>query len=135
MKKIIISILALVFTTAALAQKKGLQTCSADCTAKNKTGELSCKLTSKELHARKTTIIAGLKKDMLERKELTDGYAFRFKGSDEMIDRVTDFIKTERNCCDFFVFNLSIAGDKNELWLEMKGPEGSKDFVTDELGM
>jgi hypothetical protein len=105
------------------------------CCAKNKSGVLACKLSTPELRERKETVLASLKKQLVEKKELTDGYAFKFSGSDAMLDELTEFIKTERECCDFFTFNLSIAGDKNEIWLELRGVEGAKDFVTDELGL
>ncbi len=36
-----------------------------------------------------------------------------------MVDELTEFIKTERECCDFFTFNLAISGDKREVWLEL----------------
>lgn len=52
-----------------------------------------------------------------------------------MLDELIEFIKTERECCDFFTFNLSITGDKSEAWLELTGVEGAKDFVTTELGL
>lgn len=87
---------------------------SDECCAKNKTKTLSCKLTSPELQERKATVLASLKKQIKERKELKNGYAFRFDGSDSVVDELTTFIKTERNCCDFFIFNLSISGDKSE---------------------
>lgn len=112
-----------------------LSTSSPTSKATNKSGELSCKLTTQEMQKRKETVLASLKQQVKETKELPDGYAFKFDGSDKVIDELTEFIKSERHCCDFFVFNLSIAGDKSEAWLELTGPEGAKDFVTHELGL
>jgi len=94
---------------------------------------LVCKLPSKEMQERKLTVLASLKKQIIERKELPNGYAFRFDGSDNVLDELTEFIKTERECCSFFTFNLSVSGDKSELWLELTGVEGAKDFITQEL--
>jgi len=96
--------------------------------------KIACKLTTPELQARKETIIANLRKKVLEVKELQNGYAFRFDGSDSTIDQLTKFIKSERECCDFFTFNLSIRGDKSTAWLELTGEEGTKDFIRTELG-
>jgi len=84
---------------------------------------------------RKATVIANLQKELIEKKELKDGYAFKFKGTDAMVDELTSFIKTERECCSFFTFNLSVAGDKSAAWLELSGPEGAKDFIKTELGL
>ena len=110
-------------------------TCTVACEAANKNPEMACKLTSPELQERKATILASLKKQILERKELPMGYAYRFEGSDKMVDELTDFIKTERECCNFFTFNLSVSGDKSEAWMELKGPEGAKEFIKAELDL
>lgn len=97
--------------------------------------ELSCKLTTPALQKRRETIIAGLKEKIKERKELPDGFSFRFEGTDEMIDTLTDFIKTERLCCDFFDFSLKASGDASSAWLTLTGPEGAKEFMTAEMGL
>ena len=107
--------------------------CTDDCEATNKKGKLACKLTTPELRERKTTVIASLKKQLLEKKELKNGFAYKFIGSDAMVDELATFVKTERACCDFFIFNLSISGDKTEAWLEITGPKGAKEFIKTEL--
>ena len=126
-------ILALTMATLTNGQRKSI--CADDCEAKNKKGELTCKLTSPELRKRKETVIKSLKSQMLQKKELTSGYSYKFVGTDKMVDELTEFVKTERACCDFFVFNLSISGDKSEACLEITGPKGAKDFIKTELEM
>lgn len=108
--------------------------CSDDCIAKNKTGQMSCKLTTLELRERKETVIASLEQQIIEKKELKNGFAFKFLGTDKILDELTEFIKTERECCDFFTFAISVSGDKSEAWLELTGADGMKDFITAELG-
>lgn len=120
-------------TNKMITDKKTASVCTDDCEAKNKSAQLSCKLTSKEMQDRKATVLANLKKQMIEKKELANGFAYKFKGSDEMVDELTSFIKTERLCCDFFTFNLSISGDASEAWLELTGPENAKEFIKTEL--
>jgi hypothetical protein len=114
-------------------ETSAITVCSDDCKAQSKTGELSCKLTSPELQPRKATVLESLRKQVKEKKELKAGYAFKFPGTDKMLDELTEFIKTERECCDFFTFNLSVSGDKSEIWLELTGMEGAKDFIKTEL--
>ena len=142
MRAMFVSLMLLTIVTTASAQAKAKKAsskskavCSADCEAKSKVTGLSCKLTSPELQQRKQTVIASLKKQVLSKKELKNGYAFRFSGSDEVVDELIAFIKTERACCDFFVFNLSISGDKSEVWMEITGPKGAKEFITTEMTM
>jgi hypothetical protein len=105
------------------------------CTSGDKSNELSCKLTTPELRKRKATVLAGLTAQVKEKKELENGFAFRFAGTDEVLDELIEFVKTERECCDFFTFNLSISGDKSETWLELTATEGVKEFISTELGL
>jgi hypothetical protein len=146
-KLFIVSSFMLVFlalTIYGCSQKKSTKTtmskeketaCSDDCTAKNKVGQLTCKLTTPELRKRKETVIASLKQQIIEKKELKNGFAFKFLGTDKVLDELTEFIKTERACCDFITFGLSISGDKSEAWLELAGADGTKDFIKSELGL
>ena len=115
--------------------KKQAMTCTDPNCKANSNHMLVCTLTSSEMKERKATVIANLQKELIEKKELKDGYAFKFKGTDAMVDELASFIKTERECCSFFTFNLSIAGDKRTVWLELSGPEGAKDFIKTELGL
>ena len=94
---------------------------------------LTCKLTTRELQERRETVLAGLRKQVLEKKELENGYAFRFTGSDKMIDELTEFAKSERQCCDFFTFNLSITGDTSSVWFAITGPKEAKEFIQTEM--
>jgi len=95
---------------------------------------LSCKLTSPELQERKATTIAELKSMQKEKKELNNGFAFKYEDNDQMLDLLTDFVKTERQCCDFFHFAIRIEGD-NAIWLDITGPNGAKEFIKTELEM
>lgn len=115
--------------------EKTVKTFSSDYKAKNKSGELVCKLTPSELQKRKKTALKSLNDQTVEKKESENGYAFKYPGTDEVLEEITEFIKTERECCSFLVFNFSISGDKSEAWLELTGPEGTKDFIATELGL
>ena len=96
---------------------------------------LICKLTSKELQERKQTVLADLKKKVLSKKELEDGFQYSFTGTDEMLDQLALFIKTERQCCDFFDYQILVNGDGAQIELKITGPSGAKDFIKDELGL
>jgi len=117
--------------------------CSRNCCSKNnmtmeKTGKttavktLSCKLTAPELRKRKAEVIAALKASVTRRETLPSGYSYVFPMSDTMLDRLTEFIKTERQCCDFFDFSVSVGSD-DTLVLQITGPEGAKEFIDTEL--
>ncbi|HEX5169775.1 MAG TPA: hypothetical protein VFW11_11425 [Cyclobacteriaceae bacterium] len=91
--------------------------------------KLSRKLTAPELQQRKKTLIAKLKNRILEKAETDKGFKHRFEGSDKTLDLLNSFIKTERLCCDFFVFMLTTSSDTSFTWLELSGPEGKKEFI------
>ena len=94
--------------------------------------QLTCKLTTPELQDRKRTVLAQLKKMIEAKTELENGFKYKFKDSDEMLDLLIDFIKTERQCCDFFNFDIAINNDES-IGLSITGPKGAKDFIASEL--
>jgi hypothetical protein len=93
---------------------------------------LTCKLTTPELQQRKRTVIQALKGLVIGKTETAKGFKYRFDGSDETLDLLNSFIKTERLCCDFFTFELMVSSD-GFAELELGGPEGTKDFIRHEL--
>lgn len=95
--------------------------------------DLACALTSPELQKRKTTVIESLKKQVLEKTELPDGFHFTFPATDAMLDELNEFVKTERKCCPFFTFMITVKGE--QCFLELSGPEGAKEFIVQELGL
>lgn len=97
--------------------------------------ELTCKLTTPELRARQQTVLASLKRQVLHKKELADGFAYEFPGTDPMLTELMAFIQTERQCCGFFTFQLAVKDETRSAWLEIKGPEGVKDVVRNELAL
>lgn len=103
--------------------------------AHNSSEEISCKLTAPELQERKETVLTSLKQQILESRELSDGYTFKFVETDEIMDELIEFLKGERACCGFFTFGITVGGDKNEIWLSITGPEGAKEMVSEELDL
>jgi hypothetical protein len=93
--------------------------------------EMACKLTTPELQKRKAEVIASLKDKVIFKQEINNGYKYKFDGDDQVIDELVAFIKTERLCCDFFSFGLSIDGDY--AWLSISGPDGAKGFIEQEM--
>lgn len=96
--------------------------------------KLTCKLTTPELQKRKRTVIAELKSLVKDREEDTKAVRYKFESTDGNIDLLSDFIKTERLCCDFFEFRLDVGSNSGFIWLTLSGPEGVKEFIRDEIG-
>ena len=98
------------------------------------TESLACQLTSPELVKRKQTVLAELRRQIQESKETANGFVYKFKGGDGIIDQLSEFIKVERQCCPFFTFTLTIGKESEGVWLELAGPVGTKEFIKTELG-
>ena len=95
----------------------------------------ACSLTGAEFRERRETVIAALRQDVLEVRETQQGYTYRFSGTDDMLLRLAEFIRTERMCCAFFTFTLTVGNAQSDIWLELSGPDGTKEFIRAELGM
>ena len=117
-----------------ISKMKNTDSKSSNRIANNKKTEFTCKLTTAEMNKRIETVVKSLKKQVIEKKELSNGYAYKFKGDDKVIDELAEFIKTERVCCDFFDFSLSVDGNASFSWLSITGPKGVKKFISGELG-
>jgi hypothetical protein len=70
-----------------------------------------------------------------ETRELDDGYALRFAGSDGIGERILRFIEAERTCCPFFTFELHFAPAHGPIELRLRGPEGTKTLLRELLGV
>ena len=69
----------------------------------------------------------------LERRELPDGYAIRFSQDD--FEAVTRFVANERLCCPFLQFEIRVEPDAGALWLQMSGPQGTREVLAAELSL
>ena len=81
---------------------------------------LTCKLTSPELRNRKEQVIAVLRSKVPDKREVDSGFEYQFESTDEMLDQLTAFIKSERLCFDFFDFTISLKGET--FWLAITAP-------------
>jgi hypothetical protein len=66
-----------------------------------------------------------------ERRELADGYAFRF--APERLDGVMRFVANERLCCPFLEFGITVSPADGPVWLRLTGPEGTRAFLDAEM--
>ena len=66
-----------------------------------------------------------------ERRDLPDGYAFRFQ-ADMLVD-LASFVANERRCCPFLAFEITLAPNGGPVWLWMTGPDGTRELLAEEL--
>lgn len=90
---------------------------------------IACNLTDPEFRQRRAALLQTFQGAVLETKELGDGYAYRFPSETTWIAELAKLIALERECCPFLQFNLRIEPAAGPIWLELTGPEGTKDFL------
>ncbi len=90
---------------------------------------IACNLTDPEFQRRRADLLKTFQGSLLQKKELADGYAYRFPVDGSWIIELARLITFERECCPFLKFNLRIEPANGPVWLELTGPEGTKDFL------
>jgi hypothetical protein len=70
----------------------------------------------------------------MDRQELTDGYVFRLNGESLSLPDVAQWVSLERLCCPFVTFQLQTTGGEPDYWLTLRGPDGAKTIIDQELG-
>jgi hypothetical protein len=90
---------------------------------------IACSLTGPELQERRRQILRKVGEAVLEVKDLGDGYAYRFPSDGVWITELANLVTFERQCCPFLQFNVRVEPGAGPIWLELSGPEGTKDFL------
>jgi hypothetical protein len=90
---------------------------------------IACLLPADSLQERGEEIGESIFAGVEEKKELADGYAFRFPGERHWAEKLFRFVEEERVCCPFFTFEISFEPGQGPIWLTLSGPEGTKEFI------
>jgi hypothetical protein len=91
---------------------------------------IACELSPAELEARRQGLLPGLLAQASEQMELADGFRWRFAPSTEVLMTAVKTIDAERQCCRFLKFALTVEPDAGDVWLEVTGPEGTREFLS-----
>ena len=97
---------------------------------------IACQLNAltPEERKRRAELFSALSRSAEELRELADGYAMRFAPDRETWMRLAEFIALEKQCCPFMAFSLAADEENGPLWLRITGREGTKGFLSAELG-
>ncbi len=90
---------------------------------------IACSLTDSELQERRRRVLQKVRSAVVEVRELEDGYAYSFPSGGERLSELAQLVDLERQCCPFMRFCLTVESDNGPIWLEMTGPEGTKEFL------
>ncbi|HEY0049544.1 MAG TPA: hypothetical protein VGB68_09685 [Pyrinomonadaceae bacterium] len=90
---------------------------------------VACTLNDAEFREREQVILRKLMQTAVERKELADGFDFRFSPDDDLLREITEMIILERKCCPFLDFKIALKAGNADIWLEITGAAGAKEFI------
>jgi hypothetical protein len=95
---------------------------------------IACNLVGGEQDRRRKAV-SGLLNTSRLAGELEDGYQFAFPGDAGWAMRLVEFVVAERSCCPFFRFELVFEPGGGEILLRVRGPEGTKQFISDAFSL
>ena len=90
---------------------------------------IMCELTPAEISAGRATLLPGLLAQAKEWTALPDGFRWRFAASGEFLAAAAEMMNTERQCCRFLRFVLTVEPGGGPVWLEITGPQGTVEFL------
>jgi hypothetical protein len=88
---------------------------------------VACSLAEQARRRRAEELRGGLLGRIERVRDLPDGVALRFPAAD--LDAVREFAAFESGCCGFASFEIRPEGGGEFLWLEIRGPAGTAEFV------
>jgi hypothetical protein len=95
---------------------------------------IACNLNDADFQQRRAGVLQTVRDGVLETVELDDGFAYRFPSEGNWIAELAQLITFERECCPFLQFNLRLEPADGPIWLELSGPEGTKEFLKSAFG-
>ena len=95
---------------------------------------VACSLMPAELQERRRTLLLKIRSVVSEVTELENGFRYQFPIDGDVLSELTKLIQLEHQCCPFRTFRLTIEAGTDLVSLEMAGPRGTKDFLTEVFG-
>lgn len=95
---------------------------------------IACTLTDVQFQERRAGLLKKASDAVLEKKELDDGYSYRFSLDRISLAELAQLVTVERECCKFLQFDLHLEPGEGPVWMELTGPAGTKDFLDSIFG-
>ena len=96
---------------------------------------IACTLGPDAIKAQRDDLLMGLMQQADQRLDLPNGYCVRFASGQNVLAEIAKVIDTERQCCRFLTFQLTIEPDGGPIWLEFTGPPGTREFLAGVLDL
>jgi hypothetical protein len=96
---------------------------------------IACTLGPAALKARREDLLGSLVRRANERIDLPNGYRVRFAQADDVLSMIARVVETERQCCQFLRFEITVEPAGGPTWLEFTGPPGAREFLAGMLDL
>ncbi len=96
---------------------------------------IACTLTDAAFQRRRASVLQHIQEQVQRLKPLDTGYALQFAPDEAVLENVFRLIQLERQCCAFLQFELTLEPDNGPVWLSLTGPDGTKAFLENVLGL
>ena len=90
---------------------------------------IACTLGPAALKARREDLLGGLVRRGQDRIDVPNGYRVRFDAEPGVLASIASVIETERQCCRFLRFEVTVEPGERVIWLEFTGPPGTREFL------
>ena len=91
---------------------------------------IACTLTPAEMSAMRDGLLPGLLARAIEKEPVPGGFRWRFVPDAGLVKDAAAVIEAEHRCCRFLRFQLVVEPGDGPVWLEVTGPEGTREFLS-----
>jgi hypothetical protein len=88
-----------------------------------------CTLTPDALRAPRQGLLSHLLRQADNHEQLQEGLRLRFTPTSETLATIARAVDSERHCCRFLRFGITVEPDGGPMFLELSGPPGTREFV------
>lgn len=92
---------------------------------------VACSLMDSELQERRRNVLDKVRTVVSEVKEIENGFIYRLPSDGSWIKELANLVELEHQCCPFLKFNITVEPGDGPIWLEMTGPQGTKEFLAE----
>ena len=89
-----------------------------------------CTLGPQALATRREGLLAELVRRAATHEELESGHRLTFAATDEALAIILNAVTSERQCCRFLRFHITVEPAGGPISLELTGPHGTKELLT-----
>jgi hypothetical protein len=96
------------------------------------TEPIACRLEPESLRARRDALLPGIVAHAEHIEPIDGGFRLRFADA-ALLTTIASVVDAERLCCPFLAFGLTVAPAGGPISLDITGPAGTQEFLSDLL--